>query len=221
MRTSPRTARTIGWLTIISALAGTALALVIMFWPVQGPDTRWSYPFDAAAYTLFQTSFFVHDVTLIPGLVLVAVWAWPRASRAARIGLGLTVASMTAGAVIELSAVAAAASTQTSTAASVLGAAYGMMSLGFGVGFIMAGAELHRRPLTQHPLGRWTYLLIGIWTFFPMLPSLFMPMIWGRITIGIWFLLFAGIGVIILRHASSTTSATAPQSGNTDGIALS
>ncbi len=207
MKASPNTVRAVGWLTVVSALAGTALALAIILWPEQVPGTRWSFPFDASSYVAFQISFFLHDLTLIPGLALVAAWAWPSASRATRIGLGLTVASMVAGAVIELTAVSAATSSMTSTAATVLGTAYGVMSLGFGAGFIMAGLALRRQPLIRGAIGQWTYLLIGVWTFFPMLPSLFMPMVWGRITIGIWFLLYAGIGVTILRFAGQDSAA--------------
>ena len=199
MKISPHTVHAVGWLTVASALAGTALALAILLWPEQVPDTRWSFPFDEPTYVAFQMSFFLHDLTLIPGLTLVAAWAWPSASRATRIGLGLTVASMTVGAVIELAAVSASSSSVTSTTANAFGAAYGVMSVGFGVGFIMAGLAFRRQPLIPGPIGRWTYLSIGAWTFFPMLPSLFMPMVWGRITIGIWFLLFAGIGLMILR----------------------
>ncbi len=207
MKISPNTVRAVGWLTVVSALAGTALALAIILWPEQVTDTRWSFPFDAASYVAFQISFFLHDLTLIPGLALVAAWAWPSASRATRIGLGLTVASMVSGAIIELTAVSAAKSSMTSTVADVFGTAYGVMTLGFGVGFIMAGLALRRQPLIRGAIGQWTYLLIGVWTVFPMLPSLFMPMVWGRITIGIWFLLFAGIGVTILRFAGQDSAA--------------
>ena len=220
MRPSPNTVRAVGWLTVVSALAGTALAVAIIVWPEQVSDTRWSFPFDASSYVAFQVSFFLHDLTLIPGLALVAGWAWPSASRATRIGLGLTVTSMVAGALIEVSAVSAATSSVTSTAATVLGTAYGVMSLGFGVGFVMAGLALRRQPLIPGRVGRWTYVLIGVWTFFPMLPSLFMPMVWGRITIGIWFLLYAGIGFTILRFADQASAGGEP-SRVTDATAQS
>ena len=201
MTASPRTLRIVGRLTIVSALAGTALALVIIAWPTEVPESRWSHPFDAAAYTGFQLSFFLHDVTLVPGLVLVARLAWPTSSRVTRIGLGTTVAAMVAGAVIELSAVAAAHSSSDSGAAALLGTAYGVMTLGFAIGFILAGLAFRRSPLVPGAVGRWTYLLVGVWTLFPMLPSLFLPLVWGRLTIGTFFFLFAGIGVILLRAA--------------------
>ena len=220
MRPSPNTVRAVGWLTVVSALAGTALAVAIIVWPEQVSDTRWSFPFDASSYVAFQVSFFLHELTLIPGLALVAGWAWPSASRATRIGLGLTVTSMVAGALIEVSAVSAATSSVTSTAATVLGTAYGVMSLGFGVGFVMAGLALRRQPLIPGRVGRWTYVLIGVWTFFPMLPSLFMPMVWGRITIGIWFLLYAGIGFTRLRFADQASAGGEP-SRVTDATARS
>ena len=209
MTYSPRTLRAIGWLTIVSALVGTALALVIIAWPHQVATSRWSFPFDASAYTAFQVSFFVHDVTLVPGLVAVASLAWAASSRAARIGLVLTVAAMVAGAAIELAAVGATHASTTSSAAALLGTAYGLMTLGFGVGFILAGLAFLRTPLVPGAVARWTYLLIGLWTLFPMLPSLFLPLVWGRITIGTWFFLFAGVGVVLLRAARSGTSTTA------------
>jgi hypothetical protein len=53
-----------------------------------------------------------------------------------------------------------------------------------------------------------------------MLPTLFMPMVWGRITIGIWFLLYAGIGVTILRFAGQA-SAGGERSRLTDATAES
>jgi hypothetical protein len=199
--------RAVGWLTVISALAGTALAIVIMAWPKQVPDTRWSYPFDAGPYTAFQISFSLHDITLLPGLVAAAMLAWHHVGRAARAGLALTVISMAVGAVIELAGVTAAESSKTSTTANVLGTSYGLMSLGFGAGFIMAGIAFARRPIFPGVIGRWTYLLIGVWTFFPMLPSLFMPMVYGRITIGLWFLFFAGIGVSLVRLAADKSHA--------------
>ena len=208
MAHTPRTLRAVGWLTIVSALVGTALALVIIGWPHQVPTSRWSFPFDAPAYTAFQVSFFLHDVTLVPGLVLVASLAWASVSRATRIGLGLTVASMVAGAVIEVAAVGAAHASSTSGVASLLGTAYGLMTLGFGVGFILAGRAFLRAPLVPGVVARWTYLLIGVWTLFPMLPSLFLPLVWGRITIGTWFFLFAGIGVVLLRAGRSAAATT-------------
>ncbi len=207
---SPSTARAIGWLTVVSALAGTGLAVAIIMWPEQVPDTRWSFPFAAAPYVAFQVSFCLHHLTLIPGLALVARWAWPHATRTTRIGFGLTVASTALGAAIELAAVSAARVSATSALANTLGAAYGVMCLGLGVGFVLAGLALRNRPLVDGLLGRWTYLAIGVWTFFPLLPSLFMPMVWGRITIGTWYLMYVGIGVTILRTSQRRATASDP-----------
>lgn len=70
-----------------------------------------------------------------------------------------------------------------------------------GLGFLMAGIGLARRPVLPGGMGRWVFLAIGIWILFPMFPTLFMPLIYGRITIGIWLLMYAGIGVALLRLA--------------------
>jgi hypothetical protein len=207
MKASRPIVRAIGWLIVVSALVSTALVWALIPWPEQAPDTRWSFPFDASSYVAFQVSFLLHDLTLVPGLALVAAWAWPSAPRVTRIGLSLIVASMAAGAAIELTAVRAATSSMTSTAATVLGTAYGVLGLSFGVGVITAGLALRRQPRTPGPVVRWTHSLNGVWTSFSMLPTtVFMPMACGRITIGMWFVLSPGVGVTILRFAGQQSA---------------
>jgi hypothetical protein len=184
-----------------SALAGAALAVGIIAWPHQVPDTRWSFPFAEGPYVASQAVFAVQHALLVPGLVVVWYLARTTASRGTRIGLLFTVGFTVLSSIIELAAITGAEVSSTSTTANALGAAYGVMTLGLGLGFVLAGIGFARRPVLPGTIGRWTYLAIGVWTFFPMLPSLFMPLVWGRITIGIWYLMYAGIGLGLLRLA--------------------
>ncbi len=193
--------RKVGWLTMFSAFAGAALAITIIAWPDQVPETLWSFPFAEGPYIGSQVLFALQHALLVPGLVVVWRLSRPTASRAIRVGLMLTIAFTVISSVIELGAIAGAGVSATSRTADALGMAYGVMTLGQGVGFIMAGIGFVRRPVLSGAIGRWVYLAIGVWTFFPMLPSLFMPLIWGRITIGIWYLMYAGIGLALLQLA--------------------
>jgi hypothetical protein len=193
--------RSVGRLTAISGLAGTALSLMIIAWPDQVPDTRWSFPFAEGSYIGAQVLFALQHALLVPGLVVVSRLARSTAGRVTRVGLVLTIVFTAISSVIELAAIAGAGVSATSATADALGMAYGVMTLGVGVGFILAGIAFVRRPVLPGAIGRWVYLAIGVWTFFPMLPSLFMPLVWGRIAIGTWYLMYAGIGFALIRLA--------------------
>lgn len=190
----------IGWLTTVVALAGGALAILIVAWPPQVPEGRWSYPFAPVPYIVAQTAFGIHHLLLIPGLLAVTRLA-TSAGRVTRAGLLLAIAATAFGSGIELAGIGAAKADLHSSWGDGLGAAYGVMTLALGIGFTLAGTGFVRRPVLPGAVGRWVYLAIGVWTFFPMLPSLFMPMVWGRITIGIWYLMYVGIGLGLVRLA--------------------
>lgn len=188
-----------GRLTAVVGVAGAALALAIMAWPHQVPQSRWSYPFDATSYTGAQVIFGLHHALLIPGMVAVLALARSTATRATLVGLRMIVGFTAMSSVVELIGIGAAEVSKTSSFAGVMGMLYAVFTLGLGVGLLLAGVGFRRSPLLPSPVGRWLYLAIGVWTFFPMLPSFFMPLVFGRITIGTWYLGFALIGVGIVR----------------------
>jgi hypothetical protein len=200
MDTSARRLRLYGLLTIVTALVGTACAAVIIGWPAQVPESQWSYPFDKTSFTVIQLFFAVHHLGLFPALLAVLVLA-RRHGWATKVGLVLAILSMAMLTVTEVVAIGAAEVAADSSRASAVGATYGFATMGLGLGFLMAGIGLARRPVLPGAMGKWVFLAIGIWIFFPMLPTLFMPLIYGRITIGIWLLMYAGIGVALLRLA--------------------
>lgn len=167
-------------------------------------------PFAKVPYIGSQVLFALQHALLVPGLVVVWRLTKPTAVRSTQVGLVLTVVFTVISSVIELAAIAGAGVSDTSGTANALGAAYGVMTLGLGVGFILAGIGFVRRPFLPGAIGRWVYLAIGVWTFFPMLPSLFMPLIWGRITVGIWYLMYAGIGLALIRLAEGEKGRRSP-----------
>jgi hypothetical protein len=195
MDTSAHRLHRYGLLTIVTALLGTACAVLIIVWPAEVPESRWSYPFDTTSFTIAQLFFAVHHLGLFPALLAVLVLA-RRHGRATRAGLLIGILSMAALTVTEVIAIGAAEVAADSARANAMGAAYGVATMGLGLGFLMAGTGLARLPGAT---GRWVFLAIGVWIFCPMLPTLFMPLIYGRITIGIWLLMYAGIGLALLR----------------------
>jgi hypothetical protein len=70
-----------------------------------------------------------------------------------------------------------------------------------GLGLVLAGVGLARRPVLPG-WGRWVTLALGVYVFVPMFPAVFGPMVLGRIAIGVWFLMFAALGVALMRADS-------------------
>ena len=70
-----------------------------------------------------------------------------------------------------------------------------------GVGLVLAGIGLARSRALPGTLGRWVVLVAGIWVFCPVFPAVFAPMAVGRLAIGTWLLVYAGIGLALVRSA--------------------
>jgi hypothetical protein len=100
--------RTLGLVTVVTSLIGTACAVAIIAWPPQVSDDWYSYPFDATGYAVAQSFFAVHHLGILAGLFGLAGLAWPRASRATRTGLLIAILGMVALTACELFAITAA-----------------------------------------------------------------------------------------------------------------
>jgi hypothetical protein len=44
-------------------------------------------------------------------------------------------------------------------------------------------------------------LTLGVYVFVPLFPAVIGPMVQGRIAIGVWMLLFAALGIALVRAA--------------------
>jgi hypothetical protein len=193
--------RTLGLVTVVAGLIGAACAVAIIAWPPQVSDVWYSYPFDATGYAVAQSFFAVQHLGIVAGLVGLARLAWPRASRATKAGLIIATLGMVALFACELFAITAAKAQLGTPTADAVDNAFSIPMTLIGLGLILAGIGLARRPVLPG-WGRWVTLALGVYVFVPMFPAVFGPMVLGRIAIGVWFLMFAALGVVLVRADS-------------------
>ncbi len=186
---------------VLGALAGAALAV----WPREVAQDQFSYPLGETSHVAFQLFFTVHHIGLLAGLVALTVVARPVATLATRGGLGLAIAGMVGLTVMEaVVSFLGFGITVTSARGQLLGSLYGVASMTIGLGLVMAGVGLVRRPVFEGR-GRWVVLALGVWVFVPMTPALFAPMVWGRLAIIGWMLLFAALGWELRRSSGGAS----------------
>ena len=182
---------------VLGAVAGAALAL----WPREVSPDQFSYPLGTVSHVAFQLFFTVHHLGLLAGLLALGVLARPVATRVTRAGTGLAVAGMVLLTLMEaVVAVLGLGITADSSRGQLLGSLYGVASLMIGAGLVTAGVGLVRRPVFPGS-GRYLPLALGVWVFVPMVPALFAPMVWGRLAIIGWMVLFALLGLQLRRAA--------------------
>lgn len=203
----PRLVRVLGIVTIVASLIGAACAVFIIVFPAQVSEDRYSYPFDAATYAATQSFFAVHHLGIIAGLVGLVMLAWPTATRPTRVGLVVSIVGLIGLTACEVFAISAADELVGSSQADAVNNAYGIPMTVIGVGLVLAGIGLYRRPVLTG-VGRWIVLALGIYVFVPMFPAVFGPMVLGRIAIGIWMLLFALLGIELVRAARERAAGT-------------
>lgn len=167
-------------------------------WPRETIPEVYTYPLGDASHVAFQSFFAVHHLGLVAGIAALGV----AARDTGRVVRGGTVTALPGLVLLTaMEAVVAWAGLGIATdsdRAGTLGAGYGVASLLTGVGLVVAGIGLARRPVLPGS-GRWLPLAIGVWVFVPMMPALFAPMVWGRLPIIGWMLLFAWLGLHLRR----------------------
>jgi hypothetical protein len=200
--TQPRAGRTrvgaLGLTMVVAGIVGAASAVVVILWPDQVSDRHYSYPFSVTWYAVAQVFFAVQHLGLIAGLVGLTGFAWPRASRPTRVGLVLTTAGLVGLTACELFAITAADALVDTARANAVDNSYGIPMTAMGIGMVLAGTGLARRPVLTGA-GRWWLLALGVYLFVVMFPAVFGPMVAGRIAIGIWMLIFAALGAALIR----------------------
>jgi len=183
---------------VVAGIVGAASAIVILAWPDQVSDQRYSYPFSDGWYVAAQVFFAVQHLGLVAGLVGLSGLAWSSSSRATRTGLVVTTAGLVGLTVCELFAIRAASALVDTARANTVDNSYGIPMIAMGIGMVLAGTGLARRPVLTGA-GRWALLGMGVYLFVVMFPAVFGPMVAGRIAIGVWMLMFAGLGLSMSR----------------------
>jgi hypothetical protein len=155
-------------------------------------------PLQRCLYAAAQVFFAAQHLGLVAGLVGLTGLAWSRSSRTTRSGLVLTTAGLVGLTASELFAITAADALVDTARANAVDNSYGIPMTAMGVGMVLAGSGLARRPVLTGA-GRWGLLAMGVYLFVVMFPAVFGPMVAGRIAIGIWMLMFAGLGLSMTR----------------------
>jgi hypothetical protein len=186
----------LGRITVAAGLLGAASAVVIIAWPNQVSNQHYSYPFDATPYTVAQTWFAVQHLGLLAGLYGLARLGWSRSSRLTRGGLTLCLLGMVGLTACELFAISAADAQVDTSRANAVDNSYGLPMIAIGVGLLVAGVGLARRPVLPGA-GRWLVLAMGGYVFVVMFPAVFGPLVAGRLAIGVWMLMFAVLGMAL------------------------
>lgn len=195
---SASTIRRDGALCLAAALAGAASGVYLA---VMDPDVstdRFSYPQGAGEFATIQVFFVVQHLGLLLGLLALA-----RTSAVPRTRLGLVGAygaaiAMVALAVMEAVAITVRDAAVDSSAAAVVGAGYGVVSIALGTTLVVAGIAVARAGAWQG-WRRWVVLALGVWVFFPMIPALATMTDGARLAIAGWMLLFGALGIALMQ----------------------
>jgi hypothetical protein len=197
---SSRPAGAIGfWAGLIGAAAG----LFLIAYPAAVEDSRFSYPFTATGFTIAQLVFCVQHVGL--AVLLAALWTSGAAGRSGlgRIGVGGSVLAMLGLAAVEVAAIGARDSLYPSPRTDTLDTWYGVTSIAIGVFLVVTGIAVLRAKVWSE-WQRYLPLALGIYVFLPLTPGIFGPFVVARLVIAGWMVLFALLGLTLLRRAAGT-----------------
>ncbi|MET0784261.1 MAG: hypothetical protein ABWY53_08010 [Leifsonia flava] len=195
-------ARAGGWAGIIGGVVGVGAAVFLIVVPPAVPDDVFNYPLDPDVFIAVQVAFFVHHL-----VIAFALWAFWRAglagtTRFATVSAISAVAVMAGLGVWEVLVLSATGLPYPAAETAWIDTGYGLLSLGCGVTLVMLGIAAARARVLVGA-ARWIVLISGIYVFVPMVPALFAGLVLGRVALGVWLLLFAWMGISMLRWAGA------------------
>ena len=194
----PEALRRCGVVTVAAGVLGAACAVAVLLAPPMVPTARFSYPFDTTWFVLSQVVFALQHVAMLAGVAGLRALV-PPTGRSLRLGLLLAAAALVLLTVCELVALLASEAEEGSCTAAAAATAYGPPTLLAGLGFLLAGWSVARRRLL--PWGRWVPFVCGAWVPVVLLPALGGPLAAGRLALGGWMVLYALLGVGLVRAA--------------------
>lgn len=207
-----RIGRAGGWAGVLAGLTGLAAAVFLLAVPPAVDATLYNYPLSRTAFAVVQTLFCLHH--LVMAWALWAFWTagLAGAGRFAAVGAWSAIGTLTFLGIWELVAISGSGLPYPSEQTGWLDAGYGIASLAVGVGLVLLGVAAVRAGILTG-VERWSVLVTGIYVFVPMTPGIMAGFVIGRIVIGVWLLLFAGIGWAMLDWARRANAAEGPVTG--------
>jgi hypothetical protein len=197
--------RRAGALCLGGGLLGVVEGIITLSWSPQVPEERFSYPFDEFWFVIAELAYAFQHVLLVAGGVALLWLPAVRASRAARIATRVAVVGLVLLVIAELSALSLYDAAMDSTLTTVITSLFTLPILLIGVGLTVAGVALLRsggtdatRAARRLPVA---VLAPGVYTFVVLVPTVNLPDPVGRIGIGGWMLLFAGLGYALIRES--------------------
>jgi hypothetical protein len=187
----------VGLWCLAAGLLGAAQAIVILAWPPQVPDTRFSYPFTGTGYVVAQLSFFVQHLPLVAAMAALPRLPAVRRSRIATIGIVVAALGLGLLCLNELFAISAHDVATGSDHADLVETLYGPPVILIGIGLLVSGVVLLCRGTAPWAAAAWMpglIALIGFYVFVPLTPAITGSFVAGRLGIGGWMLLFGVLG---------------------------
>ena len=202
---SESTIRRAGAVCLVAALAGAASGIYLAAMEPDVSTDRFSYPQGAGEFATIQVFFVIQHLGLMLGLLALARTSAVPRTRLGVVGTYGAAVAMAALALMEAVAIAVRDAAMDSTAATVVGAGYGVVSTALGVTLLAAGIAIVRAGVWQG-WPRWVVLAMAVWVFFPMFPALATMTDGARLAIAGWMLLFAALGAALMRDPSPRVS---------------
>lgn len=196
-----RRKRVVGAAGFWAGLAGAAGGALLIFYPPQVPAEVFSYPLAGVEFAVFQLFLAVQHFVLVVLIAAVARTDAVGHSKMARGGLLAATASMAAFGVLEVVAITAMNTVMGGVWNTVIVTAYGFLSIAIGAALVVGGIGVLKHGAWSGSK-RWLPLILGVYVFVPLLPSLMGPNVLGRVTISVWVLLFSWLGWV-LWHTES------------------
>jgi len=192
----------LGAVVIAVSVLGALFAGALLVVPPAVEPQVWSYPLSTAPYVAGQVFVALHHLVLAAGLFVAWRIGLAGRTRLAAIGGVSSSIAMALFAGIELLSAGAADQVGSTELVSLLGSLYGGGTAVLAITSIIFGIAILRAHAWTG-LTRVTVLVSGIYLFVPMIPAQFDPLFWGRVAVGVWSLLYIGLGIGLRRGAAT------------------
>jgi hypothetical protein len=198
--------RTLGWIGVSAGVVGILMGVVMLTWPEQVPDTQFGYPQSPTAFVVTEILFVLRHLGMLAGFVGVVLLVWPTATRATRVGLGITLAGNVLMVLAEASALRLSNATNDSPEAIPTFVLYGFGIVAMAVGLILAGVGIARTRALPGASGRWITIALGGWILV-LLPIMATTTL-GRYVLIVWLLLWAVQSLALIKATREQQAGT-------------